>query len=134
MRAGAAWEVLEGAGRAGQLYPLRKTLGENACASWWKTTRGDDTTEGPGGFLGLLDVLTHVGCDPWCSRGPCRASVAAIFRWATTCAGTIGDPAWTGFGLHVLHALPLRKSLGCRERYRTSGNGGAHVSCPPPPL
>ena len=36
--AGAAWLMLARAGRAGQLAPLRRMLGENASASWWKTT------------------------------------------------------------------------------------------------
>ena len=38
--AGAAWEVLARAGRAGHLYPLKRMLGKNIGESWWKTTRG----------------------------------------------------------------------------------------------
>ena len=112
MRAGAAWEVLEGAGRAGQLYPLRKTLGENACASWWETTGGGGMTEVQGGFLGLIDVFAHVGRDLWWSRGPCRALIAEILRWATARAGTIGGPEWTGVGLHALHTRTVLTALG----------------------
>ena len=37
--AGAAWEVLARAGRAGHLYPLKRMLGKNIGESWWKTTR-----------------------------------------------------------------------------------------------
>ena len=87
--------------------------------------------EGWGGHLVLLNVFAHVGRVPWCSRGPCRALVAAIFLWTTARAGTIGGPSWTGVGLHALHALPVRTSLGFRERYRSGGHVGTHVSWDP---
>ena len=77
--------------------------------------------EGWGGLLVLLNVFSHVGCASWCSRGPCRALVAEIFRWATARAGKIGGPAWTGVGLHAFHAHPVRIAMGCRERYRSGG-------------
>ena len=35
---GAAWAVLVCAGRTGNSSPLKRTLGENSGASWWKTT------------------------------------------------------------------------------------------------
>ena len=96
-----------------------------------KDDQGDGLTEGRGGFLGLLDVLAHVGCEPWRSRGPRRAPVATILRWATAHAGTIGGLEWTGIGLHTLHARPVRAVLGCSERYRTGGHGRPHVSWGP---
>ena len=77
---------------------------------------GGGLKEGRGGFLGILDVFTHVGCEPLCSRGPCKTPVAAIFQWETDHAGTIGGPEWTGVCLHALHAWPVRTSLGCHER------------------
>ena len=81
-----------------------------------------------GGFLGLLDGFSHVGRANWCSRDPRRALIAAIIRWATARAGTIGGPEWTDVGLHALHARPVRTPLGCHERYRLGGNGGLFVS------
>ena len=123
-----AWAVLACTGRAGQSYHLRNTLGENDSASWWKTTGGIGLIEGRGGFLVLLDVFTHVGRDPWCSRGFFRAPVAEIFRWKNALAGTIGVPAWTGVGLHTLHSQPDRTALGCCEEYIPRGHGRPHVS------
>ena len=93
-----------------------------------KDDRGDGLAEDRGGFLGLLDGFDHVGREPWCSRGPRRALVAEIIRWAATRTGTIGGPAWTGVGLHALHARPVRTALGCREGYRPGGHGGPRVS------
>ena len=58
--------------------------------------------------------------------------MAAIFRWVTACAGTIGGPAWKGIGLHVLHSQPMRTALGCHERYRSGGHGEAYVYLGPP--
>ena len=83
--------------------------------------------EGQGGFLGLLNGLAHVGHEPWCSKGPCRALVVAIFWWAATRIGMIGGPLWTGVGLHVLHAQLLSTSLGYCEGYRPRGRGGPCV-------
>ena len=88
---------------------------------------GGVLSEGRSGFLGLLDVFTHVGRGPWCSRGPCRAPVPAIFRWETACAGTIFGPAWTGVGIQALHSRMVRIAMGCRERYRPGGHGGTRV-------
>ena len=68
---------------------------------------GGGLTEVLGGFLGILGVLTNVGCEPWCIRVLCRAWVAAILSWATASSGTIGGLAWTCVGLHALHALPV---------------------------
>ena len=93
---------------------------------------GDGLTEGRGGLLGLLDVFDHFRRERWCSRGPCRAPVATIFRWATARAGTIGGSAWTGVGMHALHTRPVRTALGCRKRYRSGGHSGSRVFCPPP--
>ena len=86
---GAVWVVLAHACRAGHSYLLGKTLGENSDASWWKTTGDDGLIEVQGGLFGLLNVFTHVDCEPCYIRGPCRDTVAAIFGWATACAGTI---------------------------------------------
>ena len=94
--------------------------------------RGDGMIEGGGGFLGLLNIFAHVGPEPWCSRGPCRSPVGAIFGWTTACAGTIGGPEWTGVGLHILHAGPVRTALGCHERYRSGGHNGPYVLAPHP--
>ena len=77
--------------------------------------------------MGLLNGFYHAGREPWCSRGPRRAPVAEIFRRATARAGMIGGPAWTGVGLHALHARPVRTALECRERYRSGGYGGPRV-------
>ena len=55
-----------------------------------KDDQGIGLTEGWGGFLGLIDGLAHVGRDPWCSRGPHRDPVVAIFQWEDTHTGTIG--------------------------------------------
>ena len=93
---------------------------------------GDGMTEGRGGLLGLLNVLDYFGCERWCSRGPCRAPVAAIYQWATARAGKIGGLSWTGVGLHALHARLVRTSLGCRKRYRSGGHIGYRVFCPSP--
>ena len=89
-------------------------------------------TERQSGLLGLLNVFAHVGSERWCSRGPCRAPVAAIFQWATACAGTIGGPEWTGVGMHTRHGWPVRTSLGYREWYRYGSHIRHHVSSPPP--
>ena len=78
--AGGVWAVSACAGSSGHSSPLGRTLDDNAGASWWKKTRGGGLTDGRGVFLGLLDVFTHVDREPWCSRGPCRAPVVAIFR------------------------------------------------------
>ena len=40
VRAGAAWAVSARAGRSGHSSPLGRTLGDNAGASWRKTTGG----------------------------------------------------------------------------------------------
>ena len=90
--------------------------------------QGGGMTEDWGGFLVLLDVFSHVGREPWCSRGACRAPFAEIFRWEITRAGTIDGLSWTDVGLHVLHARPVRIALGCCERYRPSGHGRPRVS------
>ena len=74
---GAAWVVLAHAGRAGELSPIRRTLGENRCVLV-EDNRVDGLADDWGGFLGLLDGFTHIGREPWCSRGPLRAPVAAI--------------------------------------------------------
>ena len=76
---GAVWAVWAHAGRAGHSSPLGRTPGENAGASWWKTTGVGGLTEFHGGFLGLLDVFTHVGRETWCSRVTCRAPFVEIF-------------------------------------------------------
>ena len=36
---GARWAMSAHAGRAGHLSPLKRMLGKNIVASWWKTTR-----------------------------------------------------------------------------------------------
>ena len=81
--------------------------------------------------MGLLNVFDHVGCEPWCRRGPCRAPVVEIFQWATACTWTIGGPAWTGVGLHALHVQPVNTAMGFHERYRSGGHGGPRVSWGP---
>ena len=83
--------------------------------------------EGRGGLLVLIDGLYHMVSDPWCSRGPRRAPVAAIFRWAATRIGTIGGPSRTGVGLHALHARTVRTALGYREGHRSGGRRGPCV-------
>ena len=88
---------------------------------------GGGLTEGRGGFLVLLDFLNHVGCEPWCSRVPCRFPVATIFRWAATCTGLIGGPSRKCVGLHTLHARLVRTALGYCEGYRSGGCGGPYV-------
>ena len=55
--------------RAVHPSPLGRTMGENSGMSWWKTTGEDGLTEVQDGFLGLLDVFTHIGSEPLCSRG-----------------------------------------------------------------
>ena len=89
---------------------------------------GGGMAEGWGGFLGLLDILSHFGHDRWFSRGPYRASVAAIFRWATVRAGKIGGLLWIGVGLYALQARPVCTALGCCEWYRSGGHGRTCVS------
>ena len=93
-----------------------------------KDDQVDSLSEGQGGFLGLLDVFAHVRREPWCSRSPRRDLVAAIIRWETAHEGNIGGTAWTGVGLHALHARPVRVELGCHEGYRPGDHGGPHVS------
>ena len=88
----------------------------------------DGLVEDWGGLLGLIDGFTHVDREPWCSRAPRRALIAAIIRWAATRTGMVGGLAWTGVGLHTLHARPLCTAPGCCEGYRSSGHGGPHVS------
>ena len=73
--------------------------------------------------MSLLNGLSNVGCEPWCSRGPHRAPVAAILRWAATCTGEIGGLAWTCVGLHALHSRTVCTVLSCREGYRPGGLG-----------
>ena len=77
--------------------------------------------------MGLLDGLAHVSREPWCSRGPRRALVAAIFRWSATRTGTIGSTVWTGVGLRTLHARTVHTALEYREGYRPGGCGGPLV-------
>ena len=77
--------------------------------------------EGRGGLLVLIDGLYHIGSDPWCSRGPRRAPVAAIFRWEVTCTGMNSGLEQTCVGLHKLYARPVRTALGYREGYRSGG-------------
>ena len=43
-----------------------------------KYDHADGLIEGQGGFLGLLNVLDHVGCEPWRSRGPRRGPIEII--------------------------------------------------------
>ena len=83
---------------------------------------------GLGRLIGPPRIFTHVGREPWCSRVPCRSPFVAIFRWATALAWTNCGPAWTGVGLHALHARPVRTALGCDEGYRPGGHGGPRVS------
>ena len=111
------WAVLARAGRSGHSAPLVRTLIENAGASGWKTTGGGGLTEYQGGFLVLLDVLYHVGCEPWCSRVLRRAPVDTIFLLETTCTGMIYRPALTCVGLQTLHKHPMRTTLGYRKGY-----------------
>ena len=92
-----------------------------------KDDRGDDLAEVWGGFLGILDVLAHVGRDTWCSKGPRRAPVAAIYRWEATHTGKIYSPELIGVGLHALHARPVRKELGYCEGYRYGGRSRPRV-------
>ena len=87
----------------------------------------DGLAEGWDGLLGLLGGLSHIGCEPCCSRGPSRALVAAIFQWEATRTGMIGGPVWTGFVLHTLHARTMRTALGYSEGYSSDGHGGPHV-------
>ena len=70
----------------------------------------------------LADVLAYIGCEPWCSRGLRRSPVAAIFLWVDTRTGTIDGLAWTGVGLHALHARPVRTAPGFSEGYRPRGS------------
>ena len=128
---GAAWVVLAHAGRAGELSPIRRTLGENRCVLV-EDNRVDGLADDWGGFLGLLNDITNVGREPWCSREPRRALVTAIILWETACVGTIGGLVWTGVGLHTLHARMVCTALGCHEGYRPGGHGGPHVFWGPP--
>ena len=82
---------------------------------------------GSGQLLAPPRFFTHVGREPWCSRGPCRDPVAAIFRWETARTGTIGGPAWTCVGLHTPHTRPVCISLGYHDGYRSGGRGVPHV-------
>ena len=86
-----------------------------------KDNRDDGIAEGWFGCWVLLDGLAHVGRDNWCSRGPRRSLVAAIFRSSANRTGKIGGPERTCVGLHRLHARPVRISLGYFEGY-TSGS------------
>ena len=87
---------------------------------------------------GLVEDRGDVGCETWCSRGPCRgprrgsrrALVTATIRWADAHTWTIGGPAWMVVGLHALHTSPVRTALVCCEGYRPGGHGGAHVMGP----
>ena len=78
--------------------------------------------------MGLLDGLDRVVREPWYSRGPRKAPIAAISLWAATRTGTIGDPSWTCVGLHAVYAQLVRTSLGYREGYRSGGCGGPRVT------
>ena len=78
--------------------------------------------------MGLLDFFAHIGRERWCIRRPCRALVATIIPWSTARAGTVGEPEWTGVGLHTLRARTVCTALGCCERYRSGGHVGARVS------
>ena len=71
--------------------------------------------------MGLLDGLDRVVREPWYSRGPRKAPIAAISLWAATRTGTIGDPSWTCVGLHAVYAQLVRTSLGYREEYKSGG-------------
>ena len=88
--------------------------------------------EGQGGFLVLLDVFSYFGCKPWYSRGRVGPRLWYFSKWETARSETICGPTWTVFGLHALHAWPVRTSLGCRDRYRSGGHGGPCVSWSPP--
>ena len=81
-----------------------------------KDNQGGGLTEVRGGLLGLLDVLACVGCEPWCSKVPCRSPVAVIYQWAATRTGTIGGPERTRVGLHTFHARPVRTALRYCDR------------------
>ena len=75
----AAWVVLARTVRAGHSYHLGRMLGENASASWWKTTGWVGMIEGWGGFLGIFDFFAHICREPWCSRSLCRAPADYYF-------------------------------------------------------
>ena len=92
-----------------------------------KDNKGVGLTEGRGGFLGLLYVLTRVGREPWCGRGPRRDLVAVIYQCADTHTGKIGGLARICVGLHTLHSRLLRTALEYHDGYRSDGRGGAHV-------
>ena len=77
-----------------------------------KYDRGDGLAEGRGGFLGLLNGLSHVGREPWCIRGLRRDQVLETIRWSATRTGTIIGPAQTCVGLYALHSQPVHTSLG----------------------
>ena len=89
---------------------------------------GDGLAEGWGDFLVLLNGFACIGHEPWCSRAPHRALVAAIIRLSATHTEMIGGPAWTDIDLYVLHTWTVRLALGCHEGYRTISHGGPDVS------
>ena len=89
---------------------------------------GECHERGLGRLIGPPRIFTHVGCEPWCSRVPCRSPFVAIFRWATALAWTNCGPAWTGVGLHAIHARTVHTALGCCKTYRSGSNDGPLVS------
>ena len=67
---------------------------------------GDSPKEDQEGFLVLLGVLAHVGCDPWCSRGWRRAPVTTIFVGKPLVQGKLG--AQHGYELSCTHFMLVR--------------------------
>ena len=94
--------------------------------------RGDCMEDDWGAFLGLFDGFSHVGREPWSSRGLIRAPFAAIFEWETACTGMFDGLKWTGVSLHTLQIRKLCTPLGYREGCRPGGRGGCPMFLAPP--
>ena len=69
-----------------------------------KDEQGYGLTEGWGGFLGILNVLAHVGRETWCSRGRLGPRLWKFSDGKPLVQGQLED--WHGQALAFTHFTP----------------------------
>ena len=73
--------------------------------------QGGVMTEGRGGFLGLLDVFAHVGCEPWCSRGRVWTRLRKFSDGQPLLQGRLEALEWTAVFINFLKVIHMKIPL-----------------------